>query len=171
ILGKVFRLLDLDPDSVYSEAHAAAAGGAAAAVERITVDPGEAPMAKENQGALDRSLIEARVEETARVSSMLAGIFDSEEDTEAGTDTRSPHQESEGSNGLDSDQMVFARELAAQTSWARVEVEELAAERDLLVDGALEVINNAAFEHCDAPFSEGDDPIEINREVAKEMLS
>ncbi len=65
---------------------------------------------------------------------------------------------------------LLARDLAKRASWPRAEVEELAAERDLLVDGALEALNNAAFELCDAPLSEGDNPIEIDAEVAEEML-
>jgi hypothetical protein len=40
----------------------------------------------------------------------------------------------------------------------------------LMVDGSLEAINEAAFELCGAPFSAGDEPVEIDIEVAKEML-
>jgi tellurite resistance protein len=171
ILGKVFDLLGLDPDSVYTEAHAAAAGATADAGEPAVVSadrPG--PANGENRGALDRSAIETRIEETARVSSMLAGIFDSEDDAEADPAAPPPTGD-DPSNGLDPAQAAFVRDLIERTSWARAEVEELAARHDLLVDGALETINNAAFERCDAPFSEGDDPIEIDVEVASEVLA
>jgi uncharacterized tellurite resistance protein B-like protein len=168
ILGKVFGLLGLDPDSVYSQAHAAAAGASRPAVVG-TDQPEEED--REDRGTLDRSAIETKIEETARASSMLAGIFDSENDAEADASAVSPSAEIESSNGLDAAEAAFARDLAERTSWSRAEVEELAAQRDLLVDGALEAINNAAFERCDAPFSEGDDPIEIDVEVTREVLA
>ena len=166
ILGKVFDLLGLDPDSVYAEAHAAAAGAGRPAVvgEDRPVRAGG-----KNREALDRSAIETKIAETAKVSSMLAGIFDSEDDTETDA-AAAPRAETDPSNGLDSAQATFARDLAGRTSWTRAEVEELAAQHDLLVDGTLEAINNVAFEHCDAPFSEGDDPVEIDAEVASEVL-
>jgi len=168
VLGKVFRLLGLDPDSVYSEAHTAAAGAKAPRVLGR-----DEPKATEqaDRSTLDRSLIEARIEETARVSSVLADIFDSEVDDEPAGGVAAPRVEAAGRHGLEGAQVALARDLAEQQSWARAEVEELAAERNLLVDGALEEINNAAFERCDAPFTEGDDPIEVDVEVAKELLS
>jgi uncharacterized tellurite resistance protein B-like protein len=168
ILGNVFGLLGLDPDSVYSQAHVAAASANQPPVVG-TDQPEEAN--HEHRGVLDRSIIETKVEETARVSSMLASIFDSEDDAEADTPSVSPSAGIESSSGLDAAETAFARDLAGRRSWSRVEVEELAARRDLLVDGALEAINNIAFERCDTPFSEGDDPIEIDVEVAEEVLS
>jgi uncharacterized tellurite resistance protein B-like protein len=168
ILGKVFALLGLDPDSVYSEAHAAAASAGRGAV------PGaEQPREdnREDRGKLDRAAIKTKLEETARVSSMLAGIFDSEDDAEVDAPAASPSATIESSNGLDAAEAAFARDLTGRASWSRAEVEEMAARHDLLVDGALEAVNNTAFECCDAPFCEGDDPIEIDVEVAKEMLS
>ncbi|HKI86079.1 MAG TPA: tellurite resistance TerB C-terminal domain-containing protein, partial [Thermoanaerobaculia bacterium] len=172
ILRKVFGLLGLDPESVYSEAHSAAAGAGMDAGEPFVVGSSQ-PEATLGQdpGELNRSAIEARLEETAAVSSMLAGIFDNDDGNEDDAPPTSPPAEARSSTGLDTAQAAFARDLAEQPSWSRTEIEELAAQRDLLVDGALEVINDAAFECYDAPFSEGDDPIEIDLEVAKEMLS
>jgi uncharacterized tellurite resistance protein B-like protein len=167
VLGKVFGLLGLDPDSVYSQAHAAAGANRPPVVG--TNQPEEAD--HEDRDTLDRSTVETKIEETARVSSMLAGIFDSEDDAEADAPAVSPSAGIESSNGLDAAEAAFARDLAERTSWSRAEVEELAARRDLLVDGALEAINNTAFERCDTPFFEGDDPIEIDVEVAEEVLS
>lgn len=172
LLRKVFGLLGLDPESVYSEAHSAAAGAGTNAGEPFVVgsDQPEATLGQD-RGELNHSAIEAKLEETAAVSSMLAGIFDNDDGSEADAPPTSPLAEARSSTGLDTAQAAFARDLAEQTSWSRTEIEELAAQRDLLVDGALEVINDAALECYDAPFSEGDDPIEIDLEVAKEMLS
>jgi hypothetical protein len=40
----------------------------------------------------------------------------------------------------------------------------------LLPDGALETLNEAAFEAVGEPVCEGSDPIEINRDAIEEML-
>jgi tellurite resistance protein len=172
VLRKIFGLLGLDSASVYSEAHSAATGAGAGANEPFVVDSDQPEATRgQDRGKLDRSAIEAKLEETATVSSMLAGIFDNDDGNEADSPPTSPPAEAQSSNGLNIAQAAFARNLAEQPSWSRTEIEALAAQRDLLVDGALEVINDAAFECCDAPFSEGDDPIEIDLDVAKEMLS
>ncbi len=36
--------------------------------------------------------------------------------------------------------------------------------------GAVETINSAAFERCDEPLIEGDDPLEMNELALKELL-
>ena len=41
----------------------------------------------------------------------------------------------------------------------------------LMVDGALEKINEAAFERFDEPIVEGDDPLEINQSLILEIHS
>ncbi|NJN58522.1 MAG: hypothetical protein HC879_14000 [Leptolyngbyaceae cyanobacterium SL_5_9] len=42
---------------------------------------------------------------------------------------------------------------------------------DLMLDGALEVINEAAFDRCDEAVTEGDNPIEVNSDVLRELLT
>jgi hypothetical protein len=37
-------------------------------------------------------------------------------------------------------------------------------------DGALEVINEAAFERCGVPLLEGDETIEVDGQILEEML-
>jgi hypothetical protein len=40
----------------------------------------------------------------------------------------------------------------------------------LLPDGALDFINDAAYEICDEPLCDGDDPILVEMEVVKEIV-
>jgi hypothetical protein len=40
----------------------------------------------------------------------------------------------------------------------------------LLPDGALERINEAAFERCGTAVCEGEDPVDVNTNVLEEML-
>jgi hypothetical protein len=61
--------------------------------------------------------------------------------------------------------------LAGSARWERAQVERLAAALGLLPNGALEIINEAAFVAFGAPLLEGDELIEIDQEVLQEMMS
>ena len=55
--------------------------------------------------------------------------------------------------------------LCRGPSWPRAEVQALAAALGLMTDGALEHLNEAAFDHADGPLTEGDDPLEMNPDI------
>jgi TerB-C domain len=38
-------------------------------------------------------------------------------------------------------------------------------------DGAIDTLNEAAFEHVGAPVIEGDDPIQVDAATAKELVT
>lgn len=174
MLQRIFTLLELDPEGVYADLHAATSGGTDGPVvvrEGGPVAAGHAvPPAPESQPrkGLDRTAIDEKIEETAVVSTLLADIFtEAEEEPGPVPVAASP---AEDANGLAAADLTFARELHQRELWSRQEIEELAARLELMVDGSLEAINEAAFELCGAPFSAGDEPVEIDIEVAKEML-
>lgn len=50
-------------------------------------------------------------------------------------------------------------------------MERLAGELGLLPDGALEVINEAAFDRCGAPLLEGDEIIEIDPQILENLTA
>jgi tellurite resistance protein len=64
--------------------------------------------------------------------------------------------------GLDPSHSAFLRALTQKTSWQRGELQAIATQLRLMLDGALEVINEAAFEAIDEALTEGDNPIEVN---------
>jgi uncharacterized tellurite resistance protein B-like protein len=171
-LQRIFSLLDLDPESVYSDLHAITAGDEPVVVREGR--PGEAgrpipprPDAEERRG-LNRNAIDEKIEETAAVSSLLAGIFVEPEDE---PEPAAAEAASADANGLDHATATFLEELGKQESWTRQDVEQLAAKLDLMVDGTLESLNELAFDLCGAPVAEGDEPIEVDIEIAKEMQS
>ena len=61
--------------------------------------------------------------------------------------------------------------MAERPAWPRDEYEALASEMKLMPDGALEIINERAFELIGSPVLEGDDPIEVDVTIAKELCS
>lgn len=174
MLQRIFTLLELDPEGVYADLHAVAAGGADGPVVVREGGPAETghaiPPAPESQPrkGLDRAAIDEKIEETAVVSTLLADIFtEPEKEPEPAPAAASPVEDA---NDLAATDLAFAQELCRRELWSRQEIEELAARLELMVDGSLEAINEAAFELCSAPFSAGDEPIEIDIEIAKELL-
>jgi len=59
--------------------------------------------------------------------------------------------------------------LLSRPQWARAELQDAAADLGLMLDGALEQINEAAFDAFDAPLCESDDPIDINTELLEKI--
>lgn len=172
ILGKIFDLLGLDPKSVYSELHSAS-----------SADPGEEPALGGDAGpsagdggtanpggrkprGLDRAAIDRKVEETALVSTMLAGIFEEPEENVA----PEPAAPAEGA-AVPSPERELLHRLCERESWSREELEALAAELELMLDGAIEQLNDAAFGSCGEPLAEGEDPVYIDAQVGKELMA
>ena len=72
--------------------------------------------------------------------------------------------------GLNNDQANLVMELAKTPILSRRDFENLAEFFGLLPDGAIESINDAALDICGALLCEGDDPYEIDKSVAEEMI-
>jgi tellurite resistance protein len=173
ILTKIYELLGLDTQSLYSHAHSAA-------VEPITVQTADfmkpqgytipsSPVKLTEGISLDMSSIAAKLAETVAVSAILNNIFTEEEPAQP-TETVSELTTSDVSiAGLDHESSAFMRMLASKLIWAREELEKLAADHNLMLDGTLDSINDASFDHFGGPFFEGDDPIEIDREIVVKL--
>jgi uncharacterized tellurite resistance protein B-like protein len=183
LLTRIYNLLGLDPQAVYSDVHALASSEAAA--EPVTVRPADLPAgfpipataapSPEGGFALDLRKVQAKLAETEQVSSLLEGIFREEE---APVSQAAPEPIAlaglAGLAGLDGAHSELLRRLAEKSAWPRLDVERLADELGLLPDGALEVINEAAYERCGAPLfegREGDEIIEIDRDVLQEITA
>ncbi|MBI3043994.1 MAG: TerB N-terminal domain-containing protein [Betaproteobacteria bacterium] len=175
-LGKIYRLLGLNEEELYGHAHAAA-------TEPVTVKPAmptdkryaipQRP-AVEKAAALDERRLEALKRESEEVSELLAGIF-----AESGAVEPVPEPEDAGGGvatsgdalfaGLDAEQLGFAKLVMGRSLWTRAELEDLAEDRNVMLDGALERINEAALDRFNEPLFEGADPIEVNPNVLKEI--
>jgi hypothetical protein len=64
--------------------------------------------------------------------------------------------------GLDATHLALFHRVASRAEWARDEFDRLAESFGLMPGGALEILNEAAFEACGEPLLEGDDRLEIN---------
>ena len=172
ILNKIYSILDLDAQDLYSQAHVAA-------TEPVKIESSDVPQKgftipsrpkkkREGKVELDMVEIERKIAETAEVTVMLNNIF-SMEDSGGSQFVQEPVNK-DGIMGLDSENSRFARLLIEKSAWTREELEQLAAKQNLLLDGVLDTINDASFRAFDEPFFEGTDEIELNDKIVKEIL-
>lgn len=169
MLEKVYKALGVDSKKVFSDVHAVSAGA----------QPSAASVAKVEESGfkLDPARIVALQKDTEKVSAMLANIFTEAEDAVASMppEPEEPEVEAEavdapqGLLGLDESHSALARMLLSRPEWSREELMDVAADLDLMLDGALERINEAAFDAHDMPLIEGDDPVNVNAEILEKV--
>ena len=187
-LTKIYRLLELDPASVHQVLHEVSGGERASADPIQVIPPGptgpeysipttrpdaesreESAKPQQKSGRLDHASIRDKVVESAAVSAMLADIFaDPEPEPRAAVANDAGQPSVAGLDGLHSG---LLQKLATRDEWPRDEFEALAATHGLMADGALELINDAAFDACDEPLTDGDDPIVLQKDVLQELLT
>lgn len=116
---------------------------------------------------LDDDLLAHHESETKDVQSMLGTIFVDEgglEDKQEIADL--PLQVDDG---LDTLHNSLFESLTSKEKWTRKEVEELCHALGLLVDGAIETINDWSFDTVDAPVLDEDDDIYVDQEIILEL--
>lgn len=179
-LLRVFELLALDPDDVYTQLHRL--GGAAAKAQSLAGPPAERdvrnarsatpdapPQVPVGAIALDPEKVKAKLAEAEAVRGVLEYIFT--EASPAPAPAPVPVASVPGIWSLDSAHSALLRDLLARDSWAREEYASLAQRHRLMPEGALETINDAAFEAVGEPILEGEDPLEIRAALVEERVS
>ena len=166
---------------MYSQIHALGAADAGPATVRAA-EPGTrwavpAPAAGAGGTALDPAKVQSRLAETARVATLLSGVFAEDDPPAEQPPGECPLSGGPGGGGLrvvaglDAAHSRLVVVLAGRGEWARCDVEQAAAAVGLpLLDGAFDVINEAAMDACGEPLAEGDDPVVLNDYAIKEML-
>lgn len=170
MLEKVYKVLGIDSKKVFSDIHA------------VSPDTPSATPTTKKTGISTFKLNSARIaalqKDTAKVSALLANIFNEEAQVSAPSPSSEVAIELDDSEslakqsyllGLDESHDALARMLLSRPQWNREELLDVASDLDLMLDGALERINEAAYDVHDIPFTEGDDPIEVNAEVLEKI--
>ena len=176
VLTKVFTALGLDPAAVYQQAHARATDTVPAdepvVVRRPNARSGardyriEPPTPKRAPAGvqIDERALARKHAETAEVLAMLAPIF-ADEPSPVAPAPPVPVAAPSDVPGLDARHAALLRRLVERSSWARADVEGVCEDLGLLPDGALEVVNDAAYEHAGGPVVEGEEPLVIDQEA------
>ncbi|GGK82218.1 plasma membrane H+-transporting two-sector ATPase C subunit [Sphaerisporangium melleum] len=175
-LSRIYRLLALPPDLIKSMLPDTRVPPPAS--DPVTVRPAEPERGyaiprtpfisvEPSSVRLDQAVIAAKLAETARVDALLGLIFADEEPAPA----HAPPPVTDPVAGLDGRHSGLVRALAGVEQLSRAQFEELAARWSLLPDGALDQVNEAAYDLTGDPLLEGDDPIWVVRHVLGEMLT
>jgi uncharacterized tellurite resistance protein B-like protein len=182
-LRRIRELLGLDPDQVHTSLHAASTAAAPpAATEPVVVREAhvivghaippqklEQPAQEEpapGQVRLDEAALAVKLAEAAEVALLLGDVFEDE----ARPERASPPLVAEPVAGLDGPHSMLLRALAERATISRADWEELSSAGRLLPDGALDRINEVAYETAGEPVAEGEDPILVNHYALGEML-
>ena len=189
-LEKVYQHLGIESTALYNELHVASA----ATDTKVAAIPAHLP---ENQATpnvvrtsdlatkakatarglqLDAGRIAALQVESERVTALLAKVFEEQELQEpvtaapaANADEQDGQEEASRLLGLDSEHSTFLRALLTRSRWSRAELVDMAADMELMLDGALERVNEAALDAFDNRIAEGDDPIEIAQDLMESV--
>ncbi len=162
MLEKVYKALGVDSKKVFSHLHQVATD------TPISAPPSNVRAA---EFKLDHSRVAALQQDTDKVTALLSSIFTEELTPEI----PEPLAEAEPAAapttflGLDEQHGSLTRLLLSRPQWTRTELLDVAEDLDLLLDGALEHINEAAFDQFDMPLTEGTDPIEVNMEILERI--
>ncbi|MDP1559753.1 MAG: tellurite resistance TerB C-terminal domain-containing protein [Nitrosomonas sp.] len=178
-LEKFYTTLGLDKKQVASDIHALAASSEPVTVglrdpETSFTIPRPIPEPAIGKGfRLNDELIRIREEETRQVKGVLEGIFSdqAEEEADAGPVPTLVQHSSTPLNALDEVHQNLFHRLLTQETWERSAIHELCRELGLMVDGAMEVLNEWAFDNANAPLIDDGDPVYVDVNLAKEIIN
>ena len=183
VLNRIYKLLGLDADQLHSDIHEMASAPPTRPVTVLQSDEPTGhriPAPPDTDTAevieLDREKIVAIMKDTRQVTEILTEIF--EEPTppepleeEVDEDDVADAAAADIAEGLlDPAHAELVQFLASRPRWPRSEFDAVSNKLGLLPSGAIETINDAAFEQCDEPLIEGDDPLDMNEYALKELL-
>ena len=166
LLEQIYRALELEPKLLYTHLHRGAQQAGGQDLQKSSIpSEGSAP-------AVNTERLAALRRETDQVSALLAEVFAdgvAPSSPEPVTISQvSPAQESSREillPGLDAQHQRFLADLLRKEYWTREELQDMAAHSQIMLDGALERINDAAFDLFGEPVTEGDDPVYIQQKI------
>lgn len=156
-IEKLYTNLGLDKDTVSSDIH------------QLTTSNHQSVSGRESSSefSIDETILALHESQTTEARSMLEEIFTSEEDDES--ESLEVAESSNDINGLDQAHSQLYEKLCTQARWSRNEVAKICGDLNLMVDGAIETINDWAFDLVDAPVIEDDGEIYIDEEIVEEI--
>jgi hypothetical protein len=120
---------------------------------------------------LNEELIRIRKEETKQVKSVLEDIFaEQEEEKEAEEPLAGATVSTNPLSLLDAAHQRLFNGLLEKETWERAAFHETCKSLGLMADGAMEVLNEWAFENANAPLIDDGEPIYVDVSLAKEIV-
>jgi tellurite resistance protein len=173
VLETLFTLLGVDKSMLYSRLHKVQTGSPDTGIP--IADAPEATDTRKGVGQIrfDMDKVASLRAESEKIAAVLDEVFgEPVVSGEPETPAADEHEETMEASllGLDAEHASLLRVLLQRPQWGRSEIEQICQDRNLMVNGAIEQINEASFDCFDCAVLEGDDPIDVNYELlAKEI--
>lgn len=166
-IEKIYKALGIDAGLVYADLHAGDVADGPVRVKAAEAEvPGEQipdePKAK--AASLDAARIAAIRNDTERVSSVLGEIFSTDEDVS--DEATAAHALPSSMTGLDAKHALLVGQIIQREHWTDEEFDELAGKQGLMPSGALEAINEWAFEKFDEALLDEYDGYDVSPDIA-----
>ncbi|OIR09774.1 tellurite resistance protein TerB [mine drainage metagenome] len=168
-LERVYVTLSLNSQLLYSDLHVVPDANGKGFSPTVSSTQKSTPT---SGFTLNAERIAQLQKETEEVSALLAGVFAEEQHIEPQFEEVAIDEPSPGAAGilgLNTEHSAFVRRLVSQYSWSKSDLNDIAADMELMLDGTLEHINEMMLDMFEKPLTEGDDPIEINRELVEQL--
>ena len=176
VVERLYAVMGLKRERVYTDLHALTSGPepvtvrAADRAAREFAIPSPPPETPAGAVTLDAARVSAVMADTARVSRVLGDIFaDGDDEEDESIDDSVPDTDHEFS-GLDGPHRAVVSVLITRRQWTEDDIAGLADEHQLMAAGALETINEWAFDNFDDALIEEYDGYEINGDIAQQLM-
>ena len=190
-IEKLYQALGLDKNSVVSDIHHLTSAKKSmptfsdATQQKTTNDNSiganvEVSDSNSKPFIFNTELLAAYESETGDAKAMLASIFAADDDDmemdnesllneQVNNDTEVDRAKESVAKGLDTIHSKLYQQLISKEVWQREEAEVLCESLNLMINGAIETINDWSYDNVDAPVLEAEDEIVIDYEIVEEL--
>jgi hypothetical protein len=166
MLEKIYLALGIEKESVVTDLHNASSGS----YNKVKTNTAEKIF------EIDHDNLRRIESETSDVQSILGDIFDMDIENELENEftvkkdiMKDIAVEVENFHGLSGNNLILFNELKQKEEWENCDVQSLCKKLNLMVDGAIEEINDWSFDLVDSPVIEIEDVIIIDLEIIEEI--
>ena len=166
-IEKIYKALGIDAGLVYADLHA---GDVPDGPVRVKAAEAEAPgeqipdELKAKAASLDAARIAAIRDDTERVSSVLGEIFSTAEDVS--DEVIAAHALPSSMAGLDPKHAMLVEQIIQREHWTDDEFDEIVGKQGLMPSGALEVVNEWAFDKFDEALLDEYEGYDVSPDIA-----
>lgn len=168
-MEKLYTNLGLDKTLVSSDIH----GLTTSRAPEYSKAAGSSKSSGTTGFQLDERVLALHESETKHVQTILSSIFKESVDEDSLTGepelNDEEHLDEEDDGGLDPEHRKLLEKLITREKWNRSDVETMCNGLGLMIDGAVETINDWSFELLDEPVLEDDGDIYVMLDVAEDM--
>lgn len=169
-IENIYKALGIDAGLVYADLHA---GDVPDGPVRVKAAEAEAPgeqipdEPKPKAASLDAARIAAIRNDTERVSNVLGEIFSTDEDVSE--EANAAHALTSSMAGLDPKHAMLVEQIIQREHWTHEEFGEIARRQGLMPSGALEAVNEWAFEKFDEALLDEYDGYDVSPDIAEAL--